>query len=223
MTDYQELSNKIRRIAWGYVFILFDINLGTVSILPDWAGYMMIISALSVLALEVPAMKLLKPLGIILAIYSVAEWIMKIFSADYSLMVVSVLIICINIYFNFQLFTNLSEIAEKYDCSQKKRILKLRTAITVTEVIANVVMLVVRISTDNDDFTYFIPIIMGVILALMMILICSTLFSFSKSLVQKEKEVLSAENDCNVQIYEPETLHAKEAMTNEEADSEKQQ
>lgn len=182
MTDYKELSNKIRRVGWGFVFILFDINIGTVSILPKWAGYMMIISALPVLASQVPSAKLLKPLGVALAVYSGAEWAMKIISLDYSLAVLSVLIMCILVYFNFQLFTNLAEIAEKHSCPQQKGLLKLRTALIITEVITNIILIVVRISTDNDDFTYFIPIIMGIIQLIMMICICVNIFSLAKTL-----------------------------------------
>ncbi len=182
MTDYKELSNKIRRVAWGFVFILFDINIGTVSILPRWAGYMMIISALPVLASEVSSVKLLKPLGVALAIYSGAEWAMKIFGLSYSLTILSVLIVCILVYFNFQLFTNLAEIAEKHSCPQQKGLLKLRTALVITELITNIILLVVRISTDNDDFTYFIPIIMGIIQLIMMICICVNIFSLAKTL-----------------------------------------
>ncbi len=182
MTDYQELSNKIRRVAWGYVFILFDINIATVSILPKWAGYMMIISALPVLAEEVSSLKLLKPLGIVLTVDCIAEWVMKIFSINYSLAFISVLLVCIRIYFNFQLFTNLAEIAEKHSCTQKKALLNLRTAITVMDVIISVILLVVRISTDNDDFTYFIPIIMVIVQLIMMISICVNIFSLAKSL-----------------------------------------
>ena len=182
MTDYKELSNKIRRVGWGFVFILFNINIGTVSILPKWAGYMMIISALPVLASQVPSAKLLKPLGVALAVYSGAEWAMKIISLDYSLAVLSVLIMCILVYFNFQLFTNLAEIAEKHSCPQQKGLLKLRTALIITEVITNIILIVVRISTDNDDFTYFIPIIMGIIQLIMMICICVNIFSLAKTL-----------------------------------------
>ena len=182
MTDYKELSNKIRRVGWGFVFILFDINIGTVSILPKWVGYMMIISALPVLASQVPSAKLLKPLGVALAIYSGAEWAMKIISLDYSIAVISVLIMCILVYFNFQLFTNLAEIAEKHSCPQQKGLLKLRTALIITEVVTNIILLVVRISTDNDDFTYFIPIIMVIIQLIMMLCICVNIFSLAKTL-----------------------------------------
>lgn len=182
MTDYKELSKKIRRVGWGFVFILFDINIGTVSILPKWIGYMMIISALPVLASQVPSAKLLKPLGVALAIYSGAEWAMKIISLDYSIAVISVLIMCILVYFNFQLFTNLAEIAEKHSCPQQKGLLKLRTALIITEVITNIILIVVRISTDNDDFTYFIPIIMVIIQLIMMICICVNIFSLAKTL-----------------------------------------
>ena len=182
MTDYKELGNKTRLVGWGFVFILFDINIGTVSILPKWVGYMMIISALPVLASQVPSAKLLKPLGVALAVYSGAEWAMKIISLDYSLAVLSVLIMCILVYFNFQLFTNLAEIAEKHSCPQQKGIIKLRTVLVITEVITNIILLVVSISTDNDDFTYFIPIIMGIIQLIMMICICVNIFSLAKTL-----------------------------------------
>lgn len=217
MTDYKELSNKIRRVGWGFVFILFDINIGTVSILPKWVGYMMIISALPVLASQVPSAKLLKPLGVALAVYSGAEWAMKIISLDYSLAVLSVLIMCIFVYFNFQLFTNLAEIAEKHSCPQQKGLLKLRTALIITEVITNIILIVVRISTDNDDFTYFIPIIMGIIQLIMMICICVNIFSLAKTL-ENHPDISDASAGTPADIPSDITSIPKRAETESKSD-----
>ncbi|WP_027623419.1 hypothetical protein [Clostridium lundense] len=37
------------KLFWGMIFIIFDINLGTINILPNFIGYMLIYSALNIL------------------------------------------------------------------------------------------------------------------------------------------------------------------------------
>ena len=59
----------VRIIAWAYLLLHLDLTFGTVNVLPDWAGYLLILDALPALAKEESSASLLKPLCIILALW----------------------------------------------------------------------------------------------------------------------------------------------------------
>ena len=54
MTSHPEaLYRGVSHAAWGYLFLYLDVNLGTVSILPAFVGYLLFWSAISALEGEV--------------------------------------------------------------------------------------------------------------------------------------------------------------------------
>ena len=61
-----KLSESVKRIAIGYLFLYLNINLGSLGILPDWVCYVLIVGQLSTLGEEEPSAPLLRPLGILL-------------------------------------------------------------------------------------------------------------------------------------------------------------
>lgn len=63
---YESAYNKL---SWGMVFIIFNINLGPINILPNFIGYLLILSGLSVLSEQHPAFEKGKiPAGILVII-----------------------------------------------------------------------------------------------------------------------------------------------------------
>ena len=42
------LSEAVSCVAWGYVFLHLDFNLGGINVLPDWACYALVIDRKSV-------------------------------------------------------------------------------------------------------------------------------------------------------------------------------
>ena len=116
MTDYHKLYTGIGRAAWGYFFIYFDINLNTVSILPSFIGYLLFLSAINHLCDEERELNLLRTLGIILTVWHIASWFASFgaIKLDGMLPAVDIIIGVVNIYFHFQLLTNLASIAAKY-------------------------------------------------------------------------------------------------------------
>ena len=36
----------LTKIAWGYVFLHLNLNLGTLNVLPNWVGYLLFFSAI---------------------------------------------------------------------------------------------------------------------------------------------------------------------------------
>lgn len=181
----QAHSTAIRKIAWGYVFLYFNINLGTIDILPSWAGYLLIFNAIPVLALYEESAGLLRNVAVILAVWSGFDWVMTIFGANaygsgilYSLYALAASVISvIAIYFHFQLLTNLAGIAGQLGLEDRSsRFLRLRTVNTVIQTILAV-------------YTAFpLPEIMAAAIALLianlivLIMIVSCLFGFRREI-----------------------------------------
>ena len=138
MTDYQKLYTGIGRAAWGYFFIYFDFNINTVSILPSFIGYLLFLSAINYLCDEERELNLLRTLVTILTVWHIASWLASWASIDLDgmLQVVDIIIGVVNIYFHFQLLTNLASIAAKYqseDYELDEKLLRYRTLQTIKQ------------------------------------------------------------------------------------------
>lgn len=174
----RELCEAISKIVWGYILLHLDFNLNTLDILPNWAGYLLFISALPTIGEEEESAKLLKPLGTILATLEVVSWINKGFVNSYfNLEAVSIIASAISLYFHFQLLTNLAGIAHKYECSQEKKLLNLRTVKTLLTTFFAII-------TSLEIENYVINALLIVFL-IVTIWICKVLFSFKKELETK--------------------------------------
>lgn len=115
MTDTQQLRSALTRIIWGYVFLYFDINLGTLNILPNWASYLLFFSAIGLLAKEVRDLPLLRPFCVLLGIAEGVNWMGVLLTGETVLSrfyLVYALVICISIYFNFQMLTDVAALVE---------------------------------------------------------------------------------------------------------------
>ena len=62
------LYHGLTKIAWAYVLLLVNVNLGTLNILPNWAGYLLIGQAIPLLAEERRDLALLKPFCLVLGL-----------------------------------------------------------------------------------------------------------------------------------------------------------
>ena len=132
MDKKEQLSQALRKIFWGYIFLYFDINLGTISILPKWIGYIFFYQAIrDCIEEEEESAKLLKPICMILAIYQLINWFMVIFGLGIDILILSELFAVIALYFHFQFLTNLANIADKYSCPITNTLMSLRTIHTV--------------------------------------------------------------------------------------------
>ncbi len=109
-------KDALKKIAWGYVFIYFNINLGMVSIIPAWVGYILILQAIDGVAEREPSAKLLKPFAFVLITVELIRWVATWFAGTLAFPWISLLIGIIGLYFHFQLLTNLADTATR-DCS----------------------------------------------------------------------------------------------------------
>lgn len=115
MTDTQQLRSALTRIIWGYVFLYFNINLGTLNVLPNWAGYLFFFSAIGLLEGEMRDLPLLRPFCVLLGAVEGVNWLWVLLTGETVLQrffLVYALVICISIYFNFQMLTDVATLVE---------------------------------------------------------------------------------------------------------------
>ncbi len=129
----REVSEGIKKIAWSYVFIYFHFNLGTIDILPDWWGYVLILKGIDILKADEPSIALLRPMGIMFTVWNVISWGMKIIGSVIDIYILNIILSVLLLYFNFQLLTNIADIAKRYSCKEEgkiRRLIIIRTIIT---------------------------------------------------------------------------------------------
>lgn len=165
MTDVQNLYNGLTRAAWGYFFLYFDINLGSVSILPAFVGYILFLSAIHYLKEEEKELSLLLTLVKILAAWHAITWLIKWIpiGIDVNLQFITLIINVINLYFHFQLLTNLSYIADRYQSdglNLNQRMLDYRTLQTV---ILTGIMVLYQFHSLLDPFWDYISNLIGAV------------------------------------------------------------
>lgn len=136
MTDYRKLSSGIGRAAWAYFFLYFDVTINTVDLLPAFVGYALYLSAIRLIQEEARELTLLRPLAILLTLWHGADWIFGWFGGNLhgSSVFLDLIITITNLYFHFQLLTNLASIGAKYQPEGLRldaRLLKYRSMQTV--------------------------------------------------------------------------------------------
>lgn len=127
-------ANAADSILKGYLFLHFNLNLGTLNILPNWVGYLFINEILPDLALTRPSALLLRPLGRGLAAWEGVCWLLALFSiTPTGLLGTSLWQLAqaaagvAGLYFHFQLLTDLAETARMKEYPSVKKLLRLRT------------------------------------------------------------------------------------------------
>lgn len=115
--NQEQIYRGLSKVAWGYVFLTFNLNLGTLDVLPNWAGYLFFLAAIGLLGEALRDLPLLKPFCILLAAADVVDWLAVLFTGESltgRIFLVYLLVVCISIYFQFQLVTDLALLAEAH-------------------------------------------------------------------------------------------------------------
>ena len=123
--ERKKMAHAIGLIAWGYLFLYFNLNLGSLNLIPSWVGYLLMGKAIKELKEASPAMGLLGPL------WFWALTLIGINSQHYLLQLLSLLLAVAALYFHFQLLTNLVEALGRAGETWRKELLNLRTVRTV--------------------------------------------------------------------------------------------
>lgn len=123
-------------IANGYLLIYLNVTLefgsGVLSLLPAWAGYLLIGRALPRLEAYTPEAGLLRPLCTLLTAWNLLDWLCALFGTDSGRLPVLPLIAAVaGLYFHFQLLTDLAQAIRFCLPGQSSRLLHLRTIQTL--------------------------------------------------------------------------------------------
>ena len=120
MTDNIRIRQALTKIAWAYVLLYLDFNLGvnghSLNVLPNWAGYLLIFSAIALLGERLRDLLLLKPFCILLGAVSGVDWLSFLLTgAEFTgrFFLLSALITCVALYLHFQLLTDLAALADR--------------------------------------------------------------------------------------------------------------
>ena len=188
MNDYH-MYDGLTKIAFGYLFIYLNFNINTVNILPSFVGYLLILLAIRDLAGEEKELLLLRPFAIILICWHGAKWLLSWGSVDLDglLEIGGLLIGLINLYFHFQLLTNLAAIASKYQDEGDEMdatLLRCRTFQTITLTAA---MIIRRLTNLFGEYAGLITIGLAILYIIAGIIIIKTLIELKRYLTEDEK------------------------------------
>lgn len=131
----EQLYRGTSKIAWSYIFLYLDVNLGTLNILPKWAAFLLIYQAIDLLEEEDPQLALLRPFCLLLGGWQGFQWVYVFFAGqEFAPLLLSLIIQVVSLYFHFQLLTNLAGLARRYQpegAELDARLLRLRTVQTI--------------------------------------------------------------------------------------------
>ena len=112
--DRESLYRALSNGAWGYLFLNFDLNVGTVSVTPRFVGWLLFVAAIRDLSPERRDLALLRPLALLLAAWSGADWLLSWVhgSVGGHILFLDLLVAAAAIYFHFQFLTDLAALAQ---------------------------------------------------------------------------------------------------------------
>lgn len=171
MTDRQTLYDALSKAAWGYFFLYFDINLGTISILPSFVGFLLFLSAIKLLKEERRDLELLRPLGTLLAAWHGIDWLFSCFGTtlDGRFPILDLIISLAAVYFHFQMLTDYAALAAQHQQPEQdldRRLLKWRTRQTLLLTAMSLCAHPLRFLTDLWEPTLMVLALAGFITSL---------------------------------------------------------
>lgn len=121
----------IRRVGKGYLFILLNINIGTINILPNWIGYIFFYKAIPSIAKYERSAILLNPFIIFLGLYELICWGLQIVGINLDIYILGIIISVLKLYLDFQMLTNIADIAVAHEYEDSHKIYTLRNVQTI--------------------------------------------------------------------------------------------
>lgn len=199
MTDYGKIYDGITKAIWGYFFLYFDINIGTISIFPSFVGYILFTKAIELLKDEERELSLLKTFGIILVVWNIIEWLAKCvgYSFNNQWQFITLIAALVNMYFHFQFLTNIASIAiihQKEGCEYHK---KLMTCRTIQTLMLTVFLVVSYLYFIPEEVLIYVTLALSIIYIIVSIYIMITLNGLRKNLKTEEiiEDISTYENN----------------------------
>ena len=180
MTDRENLYKGLSHAAWGYFFLNFDFKLNHVSVLPAFVGYLLFYLAIEKLSGERRDLRLLRPLSVLLAAWSAADWLLSWGGGNIGghILFLDLFIAAAGLYFQFQLLTDLAALAEAYRPSEDNdladRLRRRRTAyivlVTVMDLFTNLPGQVLLQDAGWKAAVLMVLVVAGMVLSLLIML-----------------------------------------------------
>lgn len=136
MMTNQQKANGLNYAIFGYVFLYLNFNLTingwVIPLLPNLVGYWFFLRMIGILEEDCPELSLLKNFSLVLAIASIDQIIVPVLEYIPFLSIIQLVILMVNIYFHFQLVTNLATLLKGWEFPQESaKLLGLRTRLVV--------------------------------------------------------------------------------------------
>lgn len=115
--NLEAIRRGLSKVFWAYLLLAFHFNLGSLNVLPDWAGYLLLWQAIGLLEEELRDLTLLKSFCMGLGWWAGAEWGCALFGFSLSgrFFLLDLVLAIISIYFHFQILTDLARLADRLD------------------------------------------------------------------------------------------------------------
>jgi hypothetical protein len=182
-----DFCKALKKICWSYLFLHIHINIGTFDLLCDWIGILFILSALDILMREESSAALLRPFACALTLIHLADSVLSL--ADFSLTeiaLVQIITTVLWVYLQFQMLTNIADMAKKREYPSTKRILQLRTGSCVLNVFS--------MSVRYIDFLQNEFLVIALIVSLLIIVVWTWATLVSLRVYLKENETKEETN-----------------------------
>lgn len=182
MTDKGKLYRGLSDAAWGYFFLTFNFNLGTLNILPTFVGWFLFRSAIEKLEGERRELTLLLPLCVIMTVWNLADWVLTMFGVSIGgrLVVVDLILAVVVLYFHFQFLTDLAALADTH-LEGEGRGNTLRDCRTAYVVLLTVIDLLLVLPPDGEgNWRSMVSVLLAAIGCIIALFIMFSLFSLRK-------------------------------------------
>lgn len=182
MKDYGMLRQGVKRVAWRYFFLYFDLNIGTASLTPAFVGYLLMLSAIRLLKDEVRDLGLLSTMGRILAVWHGAQWAAGLIGGSFDGLwqFVDILIGIVNIYFHFQLLTGLAVIAGRYQPEGDHQDMKLLRYRTVQTVVLTAIEVILYLCPRTSELWSAVSVVLALVYLVVGVCLVVALFRLRK-------------------------------------------
>ena len=177
-TSHEAVYSGLSYAAWGYFFLNFDFKLGTVTILPNFVGFLLFLSAISLLSRERRELTLLRPLCALLAVWNIIGWPLSWYGVELSgrFLFLDLLVAAAELYFHFQFLTDMAALAEQYQPRNVELDRQIRCRRAVYVVLITAVTLYMPHVKELPSFLGVVMILVLTILAIVSFMIMWALF-----------------------------------------------
>lgn len=189
--DREQIYSGLSHAAWGYFFLNFDFNFNTVSIFPRFVGFLLLLSAIDKLSGERRDLALLRPLTMLLAVWSGLDWLVSWAGGDVDghILFLDLLVAAAGLYFQFQFLTDMAALAEQYQAEGDALDQRLRRRRTAYIVLVTATALIFDVPAGLlGEWREVVALALAVAACIVALLVMTALFSLRRCFRETEAE-----------------------------------